>query len=99
MPMMRFPGTVSRPAETIVRQMEWISTIYGQPKVTNQKEENSLSVNLASGSFKIFPVIHGLSVPSSICFFNLFNKKFMYLSLLPPHSLASSLDLGRNLIN
>ena len=39
MPMMRFPGTVSRPAETMVRQMEWISTRFDQQESRIREEE------------------------------------------------------------
>ncbi len=64
MPMIRFPGTVSRPADTMVRQILLISSV----------------LSFADGSLRILPVMHGLSVPVSIFFLSLLRRKERYLS-------------------
>ena len=94
MPIIRLPGTVSRPAETMVKQMDLISSIRVSC-ISRTSLVNVLSFNFASGSLRMLPVMQGLSDPSSICFFNLLSRNVRYLSLRSRYSDGWLLALGR----
>ena len=58
---MRFPGTVSRPADTIVKQIDLISAAHLVSEFHVQGTFDPPSFSFAPGSFRILPVMQGLS--------------------------------------
>jgi hypothetical protein len=76
--MLMFPGSVSRPAATMVRQIDWSSAVgLLEGRIHGAGLSLLLSLSLASGSFNTLPVMHGLSVPSSILCFSLLRNSSM----------------------
>lgn len=96
MPIMRFPGTVPRPAETIVKQIDLISAALCVSEYRVLLRYSSPSLSFASGSLRILPVIQGLSSPLAIFSSSISKSKVRYLSLLNRYSCASVFRLGHN---